>query len=172
MHGKYTESDLEIQAAIAATEEGDGCSICAELENLLQKRHTLGAAGSPIGIALEYIARGWAVVPIPYRCKRPIIKEWEKLLITEDTAPQYFNCEAQNIGVRLGERSGDLADADLDSHEAIARRPISCSRHSALAGLRSRVAIGFICPAFGKPNTKPQSNSSSPVARAKTARSR
>ena len=39
--------------------------------------------------------------------------------ITEATAHRYFNGAAQNIGVLLGEASGDLVDLDLDCYEAV-----------------------------------------------------
>jgi hypothetical protein len=49
--------------------------------------------------------------------------DWQKLRVTEDTVHQWFNGEAQNIGVRLGGLSGGLADVDLDSIEAIRAAP-------------------------------------------------
>ena len=73
---------------------------------------------SPLKIALDYIHRGWAVVPVPFKSKRPVVDDWDKLQITEDAAPQWFNGEAQNVGVRLGELSGGLVDGDLDTAEA------------------------------------------------------
>jgi len=63
------------------------------------------------------------VIPIPYRGKRPLVDGWQTLQITEDTALQYFNGEAQNIGVHLGKASGGLADVDLDCAEAIRAAP-------------------------------------------------
>jgi Protein of unknown function (DUF3987)/Bifunctional DNA primase/polymerase, N-terminal len=71
-------------------------------------------------IALNYISRGWSPVPIPHRTKSPIIKEWQDLRITRETAGTYFNGAASNIGVLLGPASGGLVDVDLDCDEAIA----------------------------------------------------
>jgi hypothetical protein len=73
---------------------------------------------SALEIALEYIASGWAVVPVPHKSKRPVGEAWQKLRITEADAPQWFNGEAQNIGVLLGEASAGLTDIDLDWPEA------------------------------------------------------
>src|ERR1700730_8788197 len=76
-------------ATLAAVEEGDSRVVCAELEALIQTRRSLGAAGrgmSPLDVALEYIDRGWAVVPVPFKSKRPVGDEWQNRLITEDTA--------------------------------------------------------------------------------------
>ena len=78
-----------MQAALAATEEGDYCAICAELEALIQTRRSLGAAAAPIGTALDYIGQGLAVVPIPHRSKRPIIEDWPNLRITEENALEH-----------------------------------------------------------------------------------
>ena len=68
--------------------------------------------------ALEYIAKGWAPIPIEFREKFPPIKGWQNLRITAMTAPQYFNGVAQNVGVILGSASGGLTDVDLDGEEA------------------------------------------------------
>jgi len=73
--------------------------------------------------ALEYIGRGWSPVPVPHKSKGPTANAWQKLRITEADAPQWFNGEAQNIGVLLGEASGGLTDADLDWPEARAAAP-------------------------------------------------
>jgi Bifunctional DNA primase/polymerase, N-terminal/AAA domain len=74
---------------------------------------------TPLEFALEYIARGWAPIPIPHKSKAPLDQGWPGWRITKDTAHQWFNGEAQNVGVQLGEVSGGLADVDLDSIEAV-----------------------------------------------------
>jgi Bifunctional DNA primase/polymerase, N-terminal len=63
---------------------------------------------SALDIALEYLRRGWSPVAISHRSKAPLDKGWPAKVVTEETAHQYFNGEAQNIGVRLGELSGGL----------------------------------------------------------------
>ena len=68
--------------------------------------------------AREYLAKGWEVVPMPKGTKTPLIKEWDKLKITEQELPEYFN-NGQNIGVKLGKYSKWLTDIDLDCKEAI-----------------------------------------------------
>jgi replicative DNA helicase len=78
---------------------------------------------TPLALAASYLARGWAVVPIPYRTKRPVLDGWQKLRFTPETLPQHFNGRAQNVGVILGEASGGLADVDLDCLEAIELAP-------------------------------------------------
>jgi hypothetical protein len=38
---------------------------------------------TPLEAALDWIRRGFAPVPIPHRSKKPILKEWQKLAITD-----------------------------------------------------------------------------------------
>lgn len=69
--------------------------------------------------AISYCRCGYAVIPVPYRSKKPVISEWNTLRLTEEELPQYFNGQCQNVGVILGEPSGGLVDVDLDSPEAV-----------------------------------------------------
>ena len=75
---------------------------------------------TPLAAAQGYIARGWAPVPIPYRKKAPVLDGWPTLRVTADDASRYFNGGLQNIGILLGQPSGNLVDADLDCAEALA----------------------------------------------------
>ncbi len=71
------------------------------------------------GAAVEYIGRGWRVVPIPFKRKGPVIKGWPQLTISASEVDQYFPTgKEQNIGVILGDASGGLVDIDLDCPEA------------------------------------------------------
>ena len=74
---------------------------------------------TPLETALDYIRRGWSPTPVLHKSKRPLKDEWQTLRITEADARQWFNGEAQNIGVMLGEASAGLVDVDLDSDEAV-----------------------------------------------------
>jgi Bifunctional DNA primase/polymerase, N-terminal len=94
-------------------------------------------------VAIEYIARGWAPIPIPHRSKGPIIEDWQNVQMTQDTAPRYFNGAPQNIGVVLGRASGGVTDLDLDSQEAIAAAPYLLPR-TAVFGHASKRASHFI----------------------------
>src|ERR1700730_13149582 len=78
---------------------------------------------SALEIALEYIARGWAPIPIPYKKKKVVGAEWPRWRITKDTAHQWFNGKLQNISVIMGEASGGLTDVDLDTTEAVRAGP-------------------------------------------------
>lgn len=75
------------------------------------------AAVTPLDAAREYVRRGWTVVPIPYKQKRPVLKEWEQVRLTEAELAAYFDQPA-NLGLILGEPSGGLVDVDLDCVEA------------------------------------------------------
>jgi len=75
---------------------------------------------TPVDIALEIIARDWNPVPLSRRTKKPIGKEWQKRIITAQTASRYFNGAAINVGVQLGPHSHGLTDVDLDCPEAVA----------------------------------------------------
>ncbi len=68
-------------------------------------------------IALEYLKRGWAPIPIPSGHKAPKIKNWPNLRISESQVEHRFS-DPLNIGVLLGEPSGGLVDIDLDCEEA------------------------------------------------------
>lgn len=72
---------------------------------------------TPLDAAREYVRRGWRVVPVPFKRKRPVLKEWEQLRLTDADLPSYFDQPA-NIGLILGEPSGWLVDVDLDCAEA------------------------------------------------------
>jgi hypothetical protein len=72
----------------------------------------------PLEAAQFYIERHFWPIPIPFREKAPVIRDWTSLRITAETAPQYFNGKESNIGVILGDNYGST-DIDLDSEEAI-----------------------------------------------------
>src|SRR4051812_26919122 len=72
--------------------------------------------------------------PIPHKGKAPIGEGWQLRVITEETAPQFFNGAAQNIGVVLGPTSSGLTDVDLDSPEAIAAAPYLLPQTQAIFG--------------------------------------
>lgn len=97
-----------------------------------------------LDIALNYIERGWAPIPVPYQQKRPLIKGWQQLRLTRETAPRYFNGASQNIGVVLGASSGGLTDIDLDCREAMAIAPYVLPRTGAIFGRASNRASHWL----------------------------
>jgi hypothetical protein len=93
---------------------------------------------SPLETALEYIARGWNPVPIPFRSKRPIGNNWQTRSIDVDAAPHFFNGGPQNIGVLMGATSHGLTNADLDCKEAVAIGPFLLPPTGAIFGRASK----------------------------------
>ncbi len=65
-----------------------------------------------------YLKAGWSLVPIPPGKKAPSIKDWPNSQISE--ADLIEHCAGGgNLGVILGERSGNLVDMDVDAPEAL-----------------------------------------------------
>src|SRR5262249_34229278 len=64
-----------------------------------RKRMTASAA------ARDYLRRGWAVIPVPFRRKKPVLKNWPNLRLSELEIPRHFS-DRCNVGVLLGEASG------------------------------------------------------------------
>src|ERR1700730_17275945 len=94
--------------------------------------------------AISYIRQGFAIVPVPYRQKGPIIEGWQNLRITAEDAPRYFNGGPQNIGVIQGHASGGLTDIDLDCQEAIAAAPYLLPKKTSAFGHASKRASHWI----------------------------
>ena len=80
---------------------------------------TFPAAGVAhvIDAAISYRKRGWCVVPVGERAKRPTLAGWPDLRLSEQEIPQVFD-DRSNVGILLGEPSGGLVDVDLDCEEA------------------------------------------------------
>jgi len=72
--------------------------------------------------ARTYLARGYAVIPVPAGKKIPVLKGWTDLRLSDADLPMHFNGKG-NIGVLLGEPSGWLVDVDLDCVEAVLLAP-------------------------------------------------
>lgn len=66
----------------------------------------------------EYVSRGWKVIPVYPREKRPIHNNWTNLRLTKEDLPQYFSGN-ENVGVLLGEPSNWLVDIDIDDKRAL-----------------------------------------------------
>ena len=70
------------------------------------------------GAAKLYLEQGRMPVPVPYRTKQPVLKEWQKFTTTSDLVDASFS-ESDGIGLLLGDRSGNLVDIDLDCEQAV-----------------------------------------------------
>lgn len=68
--------------------------------------------------AIAYRRRGWRVIPIPARSKNPGRPGWPQERWEETDLPPLF-AQGQNVGVLMGEPSGNLVDVDIDRREAL-----------------------------------------------------
>jgi len=98
---------------------------------------------SPLELAQHYRERGFCVLPVEYKGKRPfhgntLLRGWQKLRLSAAELPAYFNGQPQNIGVLLGEASGQLVDVDLDCAEAVTLAPLFLPQTGATFGRASR----------------------------------
>src|ERR1700720_210077 len=91
-----------------------------------------------LDVALDYIRRGWNPVPIPFKKKTPLDRDWQNRIIDEATAPRFFNGGSQNIGIQLGPSSHGLTDLDLDCAEAVALAPYILPPTGAIFGRASK----------------------------------
>ncbi len=73
----------------------------------------------PQGYAADYIRRGFAPIPVPAGKKGPNRKGWSGLRLKPADISLYFGEEFVNVGLNLGESSGDLTDVDCDVEEAV-----------------------------------------------------
>lgn len=80
---------------------------------------TTSALNPVLLAAKDYLHRGWRVIPMPPKSKKPKDKGWPDSLIDEADLKDKFSDPGANIGVLLGEPSGGLTDVDLDNAEAI-----------------------------------------------------
>ncbi|RDV84891.1 AAA family ATPase [Ammonifex thiophilus] len=67
---------------------------------------------------LEYLRKGWRVIPLPLKAKHPVIQGWPSLKVREENVPELFR--NANVGVVLGEV---LFDVDLDHPFAVRLGP-------------------------------------------------
>jgi hypothetical protein len=69
-------------------------------------------------IAQRYVAKGWAVTPVQFRTKRPILKNWQGGIPAGSLA-HHFGSDPVNIGIVLGDPSQGLVDIDIDDPIAL-----------------------------------------------------
>jgi hypothetical protein len=66
--------------------------------------------------------RGYALIPVPFKQKRPVLADWQDLRFDESDLPKVF-AQPSNVGVLLGTPSGEVVDVDLDCPKAQALAP-------------------------------------------------
>ncbi|MDP9484434.1 MAG: phage/plasmid primase, P4 family [Actinomycetota bacterium] len=98
--------------------------------------------------ALDYRRRGLRVVPVKFRDKAPVLDGWQNSDLDEAEIRADFEGVPRNIGLILGEVSGDLVDVDLDSKEALALADTFLPGTGAVFGRvgKPRSHRLFVCP--------------------------
>jgi replicative DNA helicase len=84
---------------------------------------TSAAPPAAVDLALSFIGRKWAPIPVPFKSKRPIIDGWPDLRVTKETAAKHFSDRRMNVGVLLGEPSDWTVDVDVDDAIAVRLAP-------------------------------------------------
>lgn len=95
--------------------------------------HTDGA--SKLAAALEYLDRGWPVIPLRPDTKYPLVKwlEFQRRLPTEEEVAEWFETWPDaDVGIVTGEVSGVVV-VDCDNEEAL--------EHAERCGMRSPVRV-------------------------------
>jgi putative DNA primase/helicase len=93
---------------------------------------------TPLDAALALIARGWNPVPVEFRSKKPIGREWQQRVINRTNVEQFFDGADLNIGAMMGATSRGLTDVDLDCAEAITIAPYILTPTKAVFGRPSK----------------------------------
>src|SRR4029077_9674687 len=93
---------------------------------------------NPLATARCFLDHGWQPIPVPHGQKRPELRGWPRLEITESNIGDYFDQRRQNIGVKLGSQSGGLTDVDLDCVEALALADELLPKTAAVFGRRTK----------------------------------
>lgn len=103
--------------------------------------------------ALEYKARGWQPIPVPFRSKAPVAKGWQKLRLSAEQIEHVFGVGQLNVGIVLGEPSNWLVDIDLDHRLAVALAPAFLPQTDAIFGRTGKPRSHWLYVARG---AKPQ----------------
>lgn len=112
------------------------------------------STGPALEWALHYVDRGYAIIPIPSRSKNPGIKNWQSLRLTREQIESHFGSGPRNIGVLLGEPSGNLIDVDLDHALCVELAPQYLPTTDAIFGRRGKPRSHWIYRCVDVPATK------------------
>jgi hypothetical protein len=90
-------------------------------ERELGRDVAIARAEDPVqAAALNYLARGFSIVPVHKGGKKPIGKAWQNTRMAAGEVQRHFPAgKGRNIGLLTGSPSGGLVDIDLDCLEAI-----------------------------------------------------
>jgi hypothetical protein len=103
---------------------------------------------TPLDAAQKWLQRGFLVVPVPHRQKKPVEQAWQSLRLSSDDLRNHFNSQPKNIGILLGDEAG-TADIDCDCPEAIAAASELAPETGMVFGRKSKPASHYIFRATG-----------------------
>jgi len=89
-------------------------------------------------VLLNYIDHEFSPIPIPFKAKNPITKEWTKLTVTAENLETYFDGTPTNIGILTGKPSRGLVDVDIDSLDALKFAPYFLPKTNCIFGHKSK----------------------------------
>jgi hypothetical protein len=110
---------------------------------------------TPLDAARDYLRLGWAFVPVPAGLKHPVLEDWHNRKFgIADLEPE------RSIAIRLGRRSGNTVDIDLDCREALELADLYLPRTGAEFGRASKprshrlyISMGATFEVFHEPLT-------------------
>jgi hypothetical protein len=108
------------------------------------KRSLKIAPPDVLGAAEALMARGCAVLPLPYGKKDGAGKNWPNRRIHPAEVAQYFCPGKNNVGVLLGAASGGLIDVDLDSPDAVELAQLILPRTDCVFGHDSKPSSHWV----------------------------
>ena len=110
---------------------------------------------SRLDAARDCLEQGWVPIPVPARCKGPVLPGWPNFRPSPDELDEHFAGEG-NIAVLTGEPSAWLVDVDLDCDEAVALADVMLPFTGAVTGheRRPRSHRWYTCRGVGSARFK------------------
>jgi hypothetical protein len=98
-----------------------------------------------LAFAAEYLRRGWALITLPSRSKKPTTRGWQNERATVDSIREAIEAGRQpNLGVLTGEPSGNLTRVDLDHPAAVRAAPVILPPTGLILGREGNPRSGYL----------------------------
>ena len=92
----------------------------------------------------EYLRRGWALITLPSKSKKPTARGWQSERATVDSVQEAIEAGRDpNLGVMLGEPSGNLTRVDLDHPAAVRAAPVILPPTGLILGREGNPRSGY-----------------------------
>lgn len=115
--------------------------------------HTIYKPTDTLSLAKHYLAQGYAVIPVQYQKKSPLLAKWQQATLCEGDLLAHFGQAPRNIGVVLGARSNGLVDIDIDNDVALKLARYFLPETGMIFGRSSRPSSHWL---YRSPITKPK----------------